>query len=187
MLTHDEQRVFFQLAVSPSSIGAAWRRLYLQLRAGWTFLPLRALLQKVHWTSQSWLDSVHARKHIPCGASCNKGFKVHQEKNDRLDLLRVCAWCGRTRLRRCVSQADIGSRLRQTKARGKTVREFGSSPVLEGSKMSKPDYSGTYHMVEQKNMDAYLEVLGEAGVCLNLFPKHKNAIHAPSQAQVLLA
>lgn len=53
--------------------------------------------------------------------------------------------------------------------------------------MSKPDYTGTYHMVEQKNMDAYLEVLGEAGVCLNLFPKHKNAIHAPSQAHVLLA
>ena len=28
--------------------------------------------------------------------------------------------------------------------------------------MSKPDYSGTYHMVEQTNMDAYLEGLGEA-------------------------
>lgn len=28
--------------------------------------------------------------------------------------------------------------------------------------MSKPDYSGTYHLVEQRNMDAYLEGLGEA-------------------------
>lgn len=28
--------------------------------------------------------------------------------------------------------------------------------------MAKPDYSGTFHMVEQHNMDAYLEGLGEA-------------------------
>lgn len=26
--------------------------------------------------------------------------------------------------------------------------------------MSKPDYSGTYHVVEQDNMDAYLAALG---------------------------
>lgn len=37
--------------------------------------------------------------------------------------------------------------------------------------MSKPDYSGTYLMVEQTNMDAYLEGLGEAGVFLNFFSK----------------
>lgn len=28
--------------------------------------------------------------------------------------------------------------------------------------MSKPDYSGTFHMVEQENMDAYLEALGKS-------------------------
>lgn len=26
--------------------------------------------------------------------------------------------------------------------------------------MAKPNYSGTYHMVEQENMDSYLEALG---------------------------
>lgn len=50
--------------------------------------------------------------------------------------------------------------------------------------MSKPDYSGTYHMVEQTNMDAYLEGLGEAGV-FEPFSKSavvpENAIHPPGR------
>lgn len=32
--------------------------------------------------------------------------------------------------------------------------------------MSHPDYSGTYHMVEQQNMDAYLTALGTVGTAL---------------------
>ena len=28
--------------------------------------------------------------------------------------------------------------------------------------MSKPDYSGTFHMVDQENMDPYLAALGES-------------------------
>lgn len=35
--------------------------------------------------------------------------------------------------------------------------------------MSKPDYSGTYHLVEQVNMDDYLEVLGN---CYQKFQMH---------------
>lgn len=149
--------LFFQLAVSPSSIGAAWRRLYLQLRAGWTFLPLRAVLQKLHGTSQSWLDSVHARTH-----AC-KGFKVHQEKNDRSDLSRVCA--SKTLRKSTWYRIQTGANKGE---RGDNQR-IRLVCCLGRKNMSKPDYSGTYHMVEQTNMDAYLEGLGEAGVALNYF------------------
>lgn len=46
--------------------------------------------------------------------------------------------------------------------------------------MSKPDYSGTYHMVEQHNMDAYLEGLGETlDFTASLVPE--NAAEPPSQ------
>lgn len=38
--------------------------------------------------------------------------------------------------------------------------------------MSKPDYSGTYHMVEQHNMDAYLEGLGEADARFHRFSSY---------------
>lgn len=31
--------------------------------------------------------------------------------------------------------------------------------------MSKPNYSGTYHMAEQANMDAYLAALGMDPYC----------------------
>lgn len=40
--------------------------------------------------------------------------------------------------------------------------------------MSKPDYSGTYHMVEQHDMDAYLEGLGEADA--SLVPEHHRLV-----------
>lgn len=33
--------------------------------------------------------------------------------------------------------------------------------------MSKPDYSGTFHMVEQENMDPYLAALGETRTANN--------------------
>lgn len=50
--------------------------------------------------------------------------------------------------------------------------------------MSKPDYSGTYHMVEQHNMDAYLEGLGEATLdfTTSLVPEH--ATEPPSPGPV---
>lgn len=50
--------------------------------------------------------------------------------------------------------------------------------------MSKPDYSGTYHMVEQHNMDAYLEGLGEApDFTASLVPE--NATQPPSLGPIL--
>lgn len=47
--------------------------------------------------------------------------------------------------------------------------------------MSKPDYSGTYHMVEQHNMDAYLEGLGEATLdfTASLVPEHATEPPSP--------
>lgn len=36
--------------------------------------------------------------------------------------------------------------------------------------MSKPNYSGVYHMVEQENMDAYLEALGKIVICYYFIP-----------------
>lgn len=45
--------------------------------------------------------------------------------------------------------------------------------------MSKPDYSGTYHMVEQNNMDAYLEGLGETDACFRFFLKLSSFLKNP--------
>lgn len=44
-----------------------------------------------------------------------------------------------------------------------TAGKAGISGVLEGTNgriMAKPNYTGTYHMVEQENMDTYLGALG---------------------------
>lgn len=117
-----------------------------------------------------WILSTHARTHIHCGAGCNKGFKVQQEKKDRLDLSRVCAWCGRgaTALRRSTwyrIQTGANKGERENNQRIRLVCCLGRK------KMSKPDYSGTYHLVEQTNMDAYLGGLGEAVACFNFFLK----------------
>lgn len=51
----------------------------------------------------------------------------------------------------------MGSRRDWRKNQDKAKQEF-----LEflKEKMTKPNYSGTYHMVEQENVDAYLTGLG---------------------------
>lgn len=47
------------------------------------------------------------------------------------------------------------------KARTRKNRDFWSFGTnKEEKKMAKPNYTGTYHMVEQENMDSYLGALG---------------------------
>lgn len=48
-----------------------------------------------------------------------------------------------------------------TRGGEKKKQEEGKVESFESNKMSKPNYSGTYHMVDQDNMDGYLAALGK--------------------------
>lgn len=75
--------------------------------------------------------------------------------NSRHRLIELCKWgCYQTRLQL------IWRALRKRK-KGEKLFRVETWEEQRKIKMSKPNYTGTFHMVEQDNMDSYLAALGK--------------------------
>lgn len=133
-------------------------------------LPLHTVLQKHwEWVTAGWKRfhnrvRVFAREepHIHCAAACSAA------ELQRASYLTRLIWASETDSK-SGGGWSLGSRLesgkeskKERKQRFQLVWTFGTNI------MSKPNYSGTYHTVEQENMDAYLEALGEIVASLYL-------------------
>ena len=115
----------------------------------WTSSPLNVVLLK---NSQP-----HSESHTADGKHFLNPVSLHPRGRSPTNP-------GVIQRKRCVSETDINQTKRQQICSGvqksKKEEDFSSSGVCLRNKMSKPNYSGTFHMVEQDNMDAYLEALG---------------------------
>lgn len=178
LLVHEHTRLL-SASTNPLRVWDPKRRLFLQL------IPLRKALVKMNEPPPAWgpaekaplppwkrLHILSVSHHQSCifGAACS--ITEHQTHNLQQaaliprafpsnpgplsKTLRNWKWYHRNRQLVC----EIHTGLEEKQERGKTGISGVSETTKKKKKMAKPNYSGTYHMVEQENMDSYLGALG---------------------------
>lgn len=140
------------------------------LTAGWKRFTesSESLTREESHTSTLWSSSLQRRRASKSAQqNLNSLYctRVSVQSRRCAETLRKCNWY-QTRQRPI---CRIQTWLEERKQEGGKSRDFSSSGLLEGTKMSKPNYSGTFHMVVQENMDAYLEALGKIIASVFLF------------------
>lgn len=173
--------VLLSASTNPLHVWDPKRRLFLQL------IPLRKALVKMNEPPPAWgpaekaplppwkrLHILSVSHHQSCifGAACS--ITEHQtpaticnrQHSFHAHSRQIRVHCPK----RCATESDItgtGSlSVRSTrdwrKSKNEEKRGFLEfrKQQRRRKKMAKPNYSGTYHMVEQENMDSYLGALG---------------------------